>query len=345
MKFAMTRSSVSVASGKTRLLRASVRRRKPSPQPLAFSMSLSSTPVAIRKNITNACPMTSSVVDPNAARKCTFRSVRPEATRYPSSRVPSRERVPSETTVKSAIAISLRPRRGLFGQSAGLEGGELVLGREKGARDAETPPESLEVGLAERFGDRLDRSAPADQEQRRDGRELERRGQGIRVGLETQRQRQSKLLSEGVGGLRIVLQHPEHAGVASATRMDALHECQGFPSRLAVAVPNDDEGWSRFPCRTQPMRVALRVPQLQVWERPGRARHQASTKSATTRVGITPAAWPRSRKAWTARRPRSPHSSVMSLTHMPTKRSAIPGSIPRAKRMAYSRASARCASE
>jgi hypothetical protein len=66
---------------------------------------------------------------------------------------------------------------------------------------------------------------------------------------------------------------------------------------------------------------------------------------AARACGTTPASKPRSRKTRTASRPRSPISTVMSLTHIPTKRSATAGSIPRAKLIAYSRACGRWASE
>ena len=74
-----------------------------------------------------------------------------------------------------------------------------------------------------------------------------------------------------------------------------------------------------------------------------RLRPRRSRRS--TRFGMTPASKPRSRKVCTACRPRSPISTVMSLTHIPTNRSATPGSIPRAKLIAYSSACGRWASE
>ena len=70
MKFAITSSSANVIAGNTCDFIAIVRRRNESPHPRAFSMSFSSTPVAMRKNMMNECAMTSRVVLPRASRKC-----------------------------------------------------------------------------------------------------------------------------------------------------------------------------------------------------------------------------------------------------------------------------------
>ena len=66
----MTSSRARVIAGNTRDLSAIVRRRNESPQPCSFSMSFSSTPVAMRKNMMNECAITSRNVLPSASRKC-----------------------------------------------------------------------------------------------------------------------------------------------------------------------------------------------------------------------------------------------------------------------------------
>jgi hypothetical protein len=116
---------------------------------------------------------------------------------------------------------------------------------------------------------------------------------GKGVGGQVQRDRQAKaeLVDQLARGRRIVLQHGHHPRASPAARVDAIHEAQEEPGRGAVAVADQHERRTVGPEAAQRPLHPVEIGQGGRGQFRGRREggHQASTKSATTRSGISPA--------------------------------------------------------
>src|SRR5262249_15699869 len=238
--------------------------------------------------------------------------------------------------------------RGFFGQSTRLEGGRLVVSGEERTADADAAGEDLELGAVEGLGDVGDLPRTFHEEQRGHCHETQGLRDRVGVGLQADGDGKAHRRHEGARRLRVVLEDEPDAVRLAGAPVDPVEIGDRLARRFAVAVAEKEEGVALRPGLGEGMARAVEAREGEVRKSsfPADAGgHQASTKSATTRLGMTPASCPRSRKVWTALRPRSPDSTVMSFTHIPTKRSATSGSMPRAKLIAYSRASLRWPSE
>src|SRR5262245_34285688 len=241
----------------------------------------------------------------------------PPSTRPRTATTPPRPRTRwrSRTTRRT-----VSPRRGFLGQSTRLEGGRLVVGVEERTGDADAAGEHLELGAVEGLGDVGDLPGPVHEEERGHGHEAEGLRHRVGVGFQADGDRETHRRHEVSRRLRVVLEDEPHPVGFSRAPVDAVEVGDRLARRLAVAVAEEEEGPAIRPRFGEGVARSVEAGECHGREgtfpaNPGR--HQAATKSATTRFGMTPASCPRSRKAWTALRPRSPDSTVMSLTHIP----------------------------
>ena len=192
------------------------------------------------------------------------------------------------------------------GSQPGFRAATLSSGPKSGPSTPQRVGEGLEVRAAEALRDaRRSRPPALDGEQRGHRRELEGRGQRIGVGLEADGQLESRASPPA---------RAPKLGVVLQDRHDGRQGCGGDgcgPRRAAPRVWSCSPGGrsGRAPGRaTRPREAAARRPRVGERRASGNAPAVRGTlrpprSRRATRCGMTPAAWPRSSRVCTARRP------------------------------------------